>query len=85
MADDARRFAQLIDEKTQEYDFIVIDTPGADTPLSRQAHAAAATLVTPLNDSFVDFDLLARIDPESFEVKAPSLYADFVWDAARSG
>jgi chromosome partitioning protein len=83
VADDARRFAQLIDEKTQEYDFIVIDTPGADTPLSRQAHAAAATLVTPLNDSFVDFDLLARIDPESFEVKAPSLYADFVWECRK--
>ena len=29
--------------------------------LSREAHAAADTLITPLNDSFVDFDLLGDI------------------------
>ena len=37
-------------------DFVVIDCPGADTHLSRLAHAHADTIVTPLNDSFVDFD-----------------------------
>ena len=82
-ADDARRFAELLAEKEKEFDFIVIDTPGSDTLLSRQAHAAADTLVTPMNDSFVDFDLLARIDPQTFEVKTPSLYSDFVWECRK--
>jgi chromosome partitioning protein len=82
-ADDARRFAELLSQIEKEFDFIVIDTPGSDTLLSRQAHAAADTLVTPMNDSFVDFDLLARIDPRTFEIKMPSLYSDFVWECRK--
>jgi chromosome partitioning protein len=82
-AEDAKHFAELLAEKEKEFDFIVIDTPGSDTLLSRQAHAAANTLVTPMNDSFVDFDLLARIDPQTFEIKAPSLYSDFVWECRK--
>ena len=82
-AEDARSFAELLAANETEFDFIVIDTPGSDTPLSRQAHAAANTLVTPMNDSFVDFDLLARIDPSTFEVKTPSLYSDFVWECRK--
>jgi chromosome partitioning protein len=82
-ADDAKNFAELLAEKEKEFDFIVIDTPGSDTQLSRLAHAAANTLVTPMNDSFVDFDLLARVDPKTFEVKTPSLYSDFVWECRK--
>ncbi len=62
---------------------MLIDTPGSDTPLSRQAHAYADTLVTPMNDSFVDFDLLARIDSKNFKITGPSLYSDFVWDCRK--
>jgi chromosome partitioning protein len=62
-------------------DFIVIDCPGSHTRLSQVAHSLADTLVTPLNDSFVDFDLLARIDPETGKVKGPSIYAEMVWNA----
>ncbi|MEM9840309.1 MAG: division plane positioning ATPase MipZ [Pseudomonadota bacterium] len=62
-------------------DFLIIDTPGADTHLSRTAHCYADTIVTPLNDSFVDFDLLARVDPATSEIKGPSLYAETVWRA----
>lgn len=82
-ADDAKRFAQLLVDNQDAFDFVVIDTPGSDTLLSRQAHAAANTLVTPMNDSFVDFDLLARIDPKTFQIKAPSLYSDFVWECRK--
>ncbi|MBI1392225.1 MAG: AAA family ATPase [Alphaproteobacteria bacterium] len=64
-------------------DFVVIDCPGADTHLSRLAHAHADTIVTPLNDSFVDFDLLARIDPETGQVLGPSLYSEMVWQARK--
>ena len=49
-------------------DFIIIDCPGSHTRLSQVAHSLADTLITPLNDSFVDFDLLARVDPETGKV-----------------
>lgn len=67
----------------QDCDFVVIDCPGADTYLSRLAHAHADTIVSPLNDSFVDFDLLARIHPESGQVVGPSLYSEMVWEARK--
>jgi chromosome partitioning protein len=62
-------------------DFIVIDCPGSHTRLSQVAHSLADTLITPLNDSFVDFDLLARVDPETGRVKGPSIYSEMVWNA----
>lgn len=64
-------------------DFAVIDCPGADTHLSRLAHMHADTIVTPLNDSFVDFDLLARLHPETGRVAGPSLYSEMVWTARK--
>ena len=70
-------------------DFILIDCPGSHTRLSQVAHSLADTLVTPLNDSFVDFDLLARIDPVTSKVTGPSIYSEMVWSArqlrARAG
>jgi chromosome partitioning protein len=62
-------------------DFIVIDCPGSHTRLSQVAHSLADTLITPLNDSFVDFDLLARMDMETGRVKGPSIYSEMVWGA----
>ena len=59
-------------------DFIVIDTPGSDTQLSRLAHARADVLVTPLNDSFLDLDVLARIDPKTRTFLGPSVYSDML-------
>ncbi len=64
-------------------DFAVIDCPGANTHLSQLAHLHADTIITPLNDSFVDFDLLARIDPETGRITGPSLYSEMVWDARK--
>lgn len=61
-------------------DVVVIDTPGSDTTLGRAAHARADTLITPLNDSFVDLDLLATVDPETLEIVSPSIYAELVWE-----
>ena len=62
-------------------DFVVIDCPGSHTRLSQIAHSRADTLVTPLNDSFVDFDLLAKIDPATNKIKGPSVYSEMVWHA----
>jgi chromosome partitioning protein len=60
--------------------YIVLDTPGSDSYLSRLGHTCADTLVTPLNDSFLDLDLLARIDHEGKRVMSPSLYSQMVWE-----
>ena len=60
--------------------FLVIDTPGRDDPVSRAAIARADTIVTPINDSFVDLDLIGQVDPETFRVKKPSFYAELIWD-----
>lgn len=60
--------------------FVVIDTPGSDIFVSQLAHEHADTLITPVNDSFVDIDMLARIDRERREVLAPSPYSKMVWE-----
>jgi chromosome partitioning protein len=76
-------FKTVMDE-LQDYDFVVIDSPGSDTHLSRLGHSIADTLITPLNDSFVDFDLLAEVNPETLEVMGPSLYSELVWDSRKN-
>jgi len=62
-------------------DFILIDCPGSHTRLSQVAHSLADTLVTPLNDSFVDFDLLAHVNTAGDDIEDPSVYAEMVWNA----
>lgn len=76
------RFDAAMTEATG-VDAIVIDTPGGDTEVSRAAHARADLIVTPMNDSFVDFDMLGQIDPVTLELKKPSLYAESVWEARK--
>lgn len=63
--------------------FLIIDTPGSDTVLSRAAHQSADLVVTPMNDSFVDFDMLGVVDPLTLTVTKASLYAEAVWDAKK--
>lgn len=67
-----------LDELRPCCDFVVIDTPGTDSYLSRLAHSCADTLITPLNDSFIDLDLLAHIDPVTHEIIKPSIYSHMV-------
>jgi chromosome partitioning protein len=62
-------------------DFVVFDTPGRDDDLARHAATEADTLVTPMNDSFVDFDLIGQVEGESFKVKRLSFYAELIWEA----
>ena len=49
----------------------------------RLAHAMADTLVTPINDSFLDFDVLGTVDPATYSVTGESHYAEVVRDARR--
>ena len=74
-------FETLINREAVGADFIVIDTPGRDDPLARHAAAETDTLVTPMNDSFVDFDLIGQVEGESFKVKKLSFYAELIWEA----
>jgi chromosome partitioning protein len=62
-------------------DIVILDTPGSDTPLARSGHAIADVLVTPLNDSFIDLDVLARVDPATHKIVKPSGYSEMVWKA----
>ena len=77
-------FGELYRRFTDGYDFLVIDTPGRDDPCARTAAAVADTLVTPMNDSFVDFDLIGQVDAETFKVKRPSFYSELIWDVRKA-
>jgi len=80
VGDDAvERFDAAFAEARETADFILIDTPGSDTAVSRAAHARADLIVTPMNDSFVDFDMLGVVDPVTLDLKRASLYAETVW------
>ena len=71
-------------EQASTAEFLIIDTPGGHTPLSVSAHSRADLIVTPMNDSFVDFDMLGVIDPVSLDLVRPSLYALAVWEARKA-
>jgi len=62
-------------------DFLIIDNPGRDDAYARIAVENADTLVTPMNDSFVDFDLIGQVDAETFKVKKLSFFAELIWEA----
>ena len=80
---DAAHLLALMADLTARHDVVVIDTPGADNPLSRLGHSFATTLITPLNDSLVDLDVLARVDPVTMNISKPSHYADMVWESRK--
>lgn len=83
------RFVAAIARFGEAHDVIVIDTPGNDTPLTRVAHSHADTLITPVNDSFIDLDVLAHVEGpgdtgiESLKVVGPSHYSEMVWNARK--
>jgi len=78
-AAERERFGVAFLELAAGCDFVIIDTPGSNTHLSRIAHIEADTLLTPLNDSFIDLDLLARVEPDTFRIIRPSIYSESVW------
>jgi chromosome partitioning protein len=60
-----------------EHDFIVIDTPGGAQHLSLVAHGMADTLISPINESLLDLDVMVAIGPKDLEPQ-PSRYAKTV-------
>jgi len=82
-AEETNRLISSLQRLKKTCDFILIDAPGGDTFLSRLAHTQADTLITPLNDSFVDFDLLGDVNPQTLEVIRPSFYSEMVWSCRK--
>ena len=83
-AEQLAKFETAYAEAQAAADVILIDTPGGDTALSRAAHGRADQIVTPMNDSFVDFDLIGQVDPETFQVTRPSFYSELIWDTRKT-
>jgi chromosome partitioning protein len=79
--DEGQSVDEAIAALAADADVMVIDTPGRDDPAARDAILKADTLVTPMNDSFVDLDLIGQVHPENFKVTKPSFYAELIWNS----
>ena len=77
--DETARLAAAL-KSLGDLDYIVIDTPGNDTYLARLVHILADTLISPMNDSFLDLDVLVRLDADGRRITGPSSYAIQVLD-----
>ncbi|MCR9215207.1 MAG: division plane positioning ATPase MipZ [Proteobacteria bacterium] len=78
--DERARFVAALQELVYSNNFVVVDCPGADSFISKLGHSFADTLLTPMNDSFIDLDLLAEVNETSLEVERPSWYSEMVWE-----
>ncbi|HAE47726.1 MAG: ATPase [Tistrella sp.] len=83
-ADEREAFVGALARLARDNDVVIIDSPGSDHFLARLAHSFADTLITPINDSFIDLDVLARVDPETLKVLGPSVYAEMVWNEKKT-
>lgn len=73
-------FEQILEQARENSDYLVIDTPGSHTYLSRLVHSYADTVITPINDSFLDLDVMARIEGDNFDISRPSIYSQMIWE-----
>ncbi len=80
---DDERFAEALRQTYGSADVVVVDTPGADNELSRAAHSWADILITPINDSFLDLDVLANVQQADQIVLKPSHYSEAVFEAKK--
>lgn len=81
--DTLEALAEEVAAVAQGKDFLIVDTPGRDDVFARAMASQAHTLVTPMNDSFVDFDMLGSVDPVTLELLKPSTYSESVWEARK--
>lgn len=79
LEEDLQRLDDCVNRMRAVCDILLIDTPGSDHYLSRLGHTYADTLLTPLNDSLIDLDVLARVNPETMRVRCPSYYSEMIW------
>src|ERR1700750_674395 len=69
---ECQQFVDAIGAVARTFDFSVIHPPSTDSYRMRCAHSMADTLVTPTNDSFLDFDVLGTFDPATYAVTGES-------------
>jgi chromosome partitioning protein len=74
-----QQLEDIINQAKSIAQVVVIDTPGSFSYFARMAHSYADTIITPINDSFIDLDLIAKINPKDFSVEMPSIYSETVW------
>jgi chromosome partitioning protein len=79
-ADERDRLTRALAKLLVTCDFVLIDSPGNDTYLSRLSHSFADTVITPINDSFVDLDVLASVDGGTLAIQRPSIYSEMLWE-----
>ena len=72
--EDEEQLDYEINELKKEYDIIIIDTPGTYSHLSNAGHKNADILITPVNDSLVDIDVIANINPYTKRILSESQY-----------
>ena len=78
-ADEGERLENVLTHLREAHDFVLVDTPGHDSYMSRLAHSHADVIVTPMNDSFLDLDLLADVQGDPPKIVGPSRYSETVW------
>jgi len=78
---ESEKLHELVHDLARKHAFVVIDCPGSDSVRSRVAMTLANTLVTTLNDSFIDLDLLGQVEPEAFQVQKLSFFTETIWQA----
>lgn len=79
-AADIAAFRDMVNHLATRVDLVIVDTPGSGIPVSHAAHAEADILITPLNDSYVDLDVLGTVDPDTMAAQRPGHYAEMVWN-----
>ncbi|MDZ7588110.1 MAG: division plane positioning ATPase MipZ [Parasphingorhabdus sp.] len=82
--DNLARLEQMIQKMGADTDYLIIDTPGRDDKFARFVATRADTLVTPMNDSFVDFDLIGQVDATTYKVRKLSFYAELIWETRKA-
>ena len=81
VTDNLDKMQQLMEQdEINDCDFLLIDTPGNHTPISSYAHSLADTIITPINDSFLDLDVIAQIEADSLKIIRPSFYSQTIWE-----
>jgi len=76
-------FAEAVASVEHAYEFVIIDTPASDSYLMRLAHSLADTLVSPVNDSYIDVDVFSRVHHDKSRRGEIAHYADLVLEARR--
>jgi chromosome partitioning protein len=77
---DIQRLGKQIEQELALCDFLLIDTPGSNTMLSSYAHSMADSIITPINDSFLDLDVIAQIEADTLKIVKPSFYSQAIWE-----